>query len=73
MEAAAALTGEAPAAVMFGTEAPLLSQLGMQTIVLGAGSITVAHRPDEYLPLDQVAKATDVYAGLIERFCVEGG
>lgn len=56
---------------LFGTEAPYLAQLGLQTLVLGAGDITVAHQPDEYVTMAAIERATDLYANLIQRFCIE--
>ena len=41
--------------VAYGTEAGLFAKgLGCQTIVCGPGSITVAHRPDEYVEQSQL-------------------
>jgi acetylornithine deacetylase len=43
--------------VAFGTEAGLFSsQLAIPSVVCGPGSINVAHRPDEYVSLDQLAR-----------------
>jgi len=64
------LSGAPAGAVAFGTEAPFLSQLGMETIVLGAGSIEQAHQPDEYLSLAQIPMMVNVLKGLIGRFCL---
>lgn len=63
-------SGQAAGSVAFGTEAPFLQRLGMDTVVLGAGHIEQAHQPDEYLPLAHIRPAVDLYARLIERFCV---
>ncbi|MCB1394563.1 MAG: acetylornithine deacetylase [Rhodobacter sp.] len=41
--------------VPFGTEAGLFQQMGMDVIVCGPGSIAQAHKPDEFLALDQLA------------------
>ena len=49
VKAAEALTGVAAGAVAFGTEGPYLNALGMQTVIMGPGSIEQAHQPDEYL------------------------
>jgi len=57
-------------AVAFATEAPYLSQLGMQTVVMGPGAIDQAHQPDEYLSLDQVNPAIALYKSLIHQFCI---
>src|SRR5690606_15138616 len=48
------LTGHAAGAVSFGTEAPFLGALGMDTVVCGPGDIDVAHQPDEHLPLARI-------------------
>ncbi len=46
--------------VAFGTEAGLFDQSGIPTVVCGPGSIDQAHKPDEFVTLEQVA--------LCERF-----
>lgn len=56
---------------LFGTEAPYLAQLGLQTLVLGAGDIGVAHRPDEYVTMAEIERATDLYEQLLRRYCTE--
>lgn len=63
------LTGATAAAVAFGTEAPFLSRLGLETVVMGPGHIDQAHQPDEYLPLEHIRPGVDLLSGLIERFC----
>lgn len=69
VRAAEQLTGHAAEAVSFGTEAPFLSAIGLETIVLGPGDIAVAHQPDEYLPLDRIEPCLSVLERLIGRFC----
>ncbi len=64
------LTGHSAQSVAFGTEAPFLQQLNMDTIVLGPGSIDVAHQPDEYMALDQVQPCISLLQSLIRRFCL---
>lgn len=64
------LTHSEAQSVAFATEAPLLQQLGMQTVVLGAGSIEQAHQPDEYLALDQITPYVDIVAKLVNHYCV---
>ncbi len=63
------LTGHGSEAVAFATEAPYLQQLGMDTIVLGPGSITRAHQPDEYIELDQFQPCIDLLKQFIAHFC----
>ncbi len=46
--------GNGAALVPFGTEAGIFQSLGMSAVVCGPGSIEQAHKPDEYLALDQL-------------------
>ncbi len=47
--------------VAFGTEGGLICrELGVETIVLGPGSIEQAHKPDEYIAIDQLSRC-DVF------------
>lgn len=64
------LTGHQAESVAFGTEGPFLQQLGMDTIVMGPGSIDQAHQPDEYLALDQIKPTVAVLQQLIHDSCV---
>ncbi|MEP6389768.1 MAG: acetylornithine deacetylase [Halioglobus sp.] len=64
------LTGHSAHAVAFATEAPFLQQLGMETIVMGPGSIDQAHQPDEYLALDQIAPCIDLLEQCIAHYCL---
>ncbi len=70
IQAAEALTGYAAGAVAFGTEGPYLNALGMQTVIMGPGSIEQAHQPDEFLALEQIEPAKRILRGLIRRFCM---
>ena len=47
-------SGQTADAVNFATEAPFLKSLGLETIVMGPGSMDVVHQPNEYMPLDQI-------------------
>ena len=64
------LTGHRSESVAFATEAPYLHGLGMDTIVLGPGSIKRAHQPDEYIELDQFQPCIDLLTQLIRHFCL---
>ncbi len=64
------LTGHPAQAVAFATEAPWLQKLGMETLVMGPGSIDQAHQPDEFLALSQIQPSVDILRGLISRFCL---
>lgn len=46
--------------VPFGTNAPRIAIAGVPTVVFGPGSIDQAHTADEWLSLDELAKASDV-------------
>ena len=64
------LTGHDPIAVAFATEAPFLQQLGMETIVMGPGSIDQAHQPDEFMPLDQIRPGIALLEQFIRHYCL---
>jgi acetylornithine deacetylase len=64
-----AITGERAAAVAFGTEAPLLMQTGLETLILGPGHIAQAHQPDEYLPLAHIEPCLAILERLIGEYC----
>jgi len=63
------LTGHAAEAVSFGTEAPFLNQLGMETLILGPGNLAQAHQPDEYLEVARIPPTLELLRGMIRRFC----
>ncbi len=64
------LTGHTAHAVGFATEAPWLQQLGLETLVMGPGSIDQAHQPDEFLELSQLEPTVKILKGLIQQFCL---
>ncbi len=72
VKAAEAMTGYSAQTVGFGTEGPFLNALGMETIIMGPGSIDQAHQPDEFLSMDQIPRTLDLLEGLIHAHCVEG-
>jgi acetylornithine deacetylase len=63
------LTGHAAEAVAFGTEAPYLQALGIETIVLGPGDIAQAHQPDEYLAMERLQPTTRLLQSLVKSIC----
>jgi len=63
------LTGHKAESVAFATEAPLLQNLGMQTLVMGPGSIDQAHQPNEYIEINQIAPAVNIVRSLIRDLC----
>lgn len=70
VQAAEALSGTEAGSVAFATEAPFLTELGLETVVLGAGDIDVAHQADEYLGLERIAPMNALLGALIGRFCL---
>jgi acetylornithine deacetylase len=64
------LTKHTAGAVAFGTEAPFLNALGMDTIILGPGDIELAHQPDEFITLDRLQPMMDILTQLIQHYCV---
>jgi acetylornithine deacetylase len=65
---AAALTGaNVTTKVAFGTEGGLFQAAGIPTVICGPGSIDQAHKPDEFVALDQIARCEAFLRRLIDR------
>ncbi len=64
------LTGQSPTSVAFATEAPFFREMGLQTVVMGPGSIDQAHQSNEYIELSQIEPAVDTIRKMIEHFCM---
>ncbi|PLW84359.1 acetylornithine deacetylase [Kineobactrum sediminis] len=64
------LTGHRATAAAYATEAPFLQQMGMETIVMGPGSIDRAHQPDEYLELEQIEPCVALLKQCIAHYCL---
>ena len=64
------LTGHSAISAGFATEAPFLQALGMQTLVMGPGSIDCAHQANEYLAHNQIKPGIDLLKSLIQRYCL---
>ena len=56
--------------VAFGTEAPQMIELGAEAVVFGPGNIRVAHRTDEFVPVDELHRCAEIIGKAIERFCL---
>ena len=54
-------------AIAFGTEAPCYQQAGMSVVVFGPGSIAQAHKPNEYITLEQIKSCEGFMRRLMER------
>lgn len=57
------------AKVSFGTEASQFQVAGVPTVVCGPGSIREAHKPDEFVTLDQVVRCEGFLRQLMARGC----
>lgn len=56
--------------VAFGTEAGLFQQnAGIPTVVCGPGSVDQAHKPNEFVTLDQVQKCEEFMDKLMDHVC----
>ncbi|WP_343115900.1 acetylornithine deacetylase [Ostreiculturibacter nitratireducens] len=53
--------------VAFGTEAGIFQSLGTSAVVCGPGSIEQAHKPDEYVSLDQLGQCLTMLERLGEK------
>ena len=40
----------------------LMNEMGIPTVIFGPGDIATAHRPDEYIEIDQLTQATMIYS-----------
>jgi acetylornithine deacetylase len=58
-----------PIGVPYGTDATVFSDAGVPSVVFGPGSIDQAHTADEWLSLEQLHLASEIYY----RFALEFG
>lgn len=70
VKAAERMTGQDAGIVGFATEAPFFQAMGVDTIVMGPGSIDVAHQPDEHLPLEHIKPAMEIIQRLVQHYCL---
>ena len=60
------LTGNPePRVVSFGTEAGLYQEAGIAPVVCGPGSISQAHKPDEFIELSQLERCLGLLGELV--------
>jgi acetylornithine deacetylase len=63
-----------PTGLPCGADARFYSNLGhMDTIVLGPGSISNAHKPNEFVEIGDFISAVKIYAEILRRWCGERG
>ena len=53
--------------VTYGTEAGIYANAGISTVVCGPGDIAQAHKPDEFVELDQLAQCEAFIGRLVEH------
>jgi len=58
--------------VSYGTEGSHFQRAGIPTVVCGPGSIEQAHKPDEWVSLEQIGKCDAFLARLADRVCESG-
>src|SRR6185503_9415775 len=54
-------------AVSYGTEAGLFQEAGIPAVVCGPGSILQAHKPDEFIKLEQIELCVTFMRRLVEH------
>ena len=57
-------------AAAFATDGGNLERLGLNTLVFGPGSIDVAHKADEFVPVAELYRAVDVVEAVVGSRCV---
>jgi acetylornithine deacetylase len=60
------LPGVETAVFNFTTDIPFLDRWGMP-LLIGPGSVTLAHTADEYVEIAELARAVDLYADLTRQ------
>ena len=69
LQQAVAITNQEAESVAFGTEAAYFQEISDEVIILGAGSIDVAHQPNEHLNLRDISAAVDCLRSLLYQHC----
>ncbi|MFW9844060.1 MAG: M20 family metallopeptidase, partial [Candidatus Thorarchaeota archaeon] len=65
------ITGRKPtlSSATYGTDCSVLQpKIGILNVICGPGSIEQAHQPNEFVKLDQVYQAVNVYLGIAQKF-----
>jgi len=53
----------------YATDGGWLARAGLSCAVWGPGSIEVAHKPNEYMPLDEYARGRELLESAVREFC----
>lgn len=65
------LDQDASFGVSFASDAGVLQRdLGIDCVLFGPGSMDVAHKPNEYVPIDELARARETLAALVKLQCI---
>lgn len=56
----------------YATDAGWMQTVGMDCTVFGPGSIEVAHRPNEFIPISEFDLAYEILQSAIQDFCLDG-
>jgi acetylornithine deacetylase len=56
--------------VSYNCEACLFHDAGVPTVICGPGDIDQAHKPNEFIEIEQIVKCEAFMQGLMERVCV---
>ena len=71
IQTSVALTGRQPETVSYGTDGQFLQEHMDEVVILGPGGIDVAHTTEEFVSIQELHEAIDVYTQLIQRFCID--
>ena len=63
------VTGNRPGTISFGSEAAHLRALSGEIVVLGPGSMSVAHQTGEFVPIAELQQCVALLKDAISRFC----
>jgi acetylornithine deacetylase len=59
-------------AIGYGTEGGLFAEaLGVPVVICGPGDIAVAHRPDEYVTIEQLLRCERFLCSIVQQICVD--
>ncbi len=70
IKASEKLTGNMAETAAYCTEAPYYNSMGIETVILGPGSIAQAHQPDEFIETASLEPTVSLLKSLIEKFCI---
>ena len=57
--------------VNYASDAGHIAAMGIDCVLFGPGSIDVAHRPNEFIPVDEFEQAKGLLRSLVQQMCVD--